>query len=307
MPEEQQAISPQVEEVAAPVEENDGPAEEIQFKEVGASKHDGSDQVEAEPAEAPEADDALDVGFVDNKIKIPKGTPPEVADQIRAISKELQSGFTQKTQKIADEGRALEAARAQVQAQMQMAMQSVEEVAQLKTLDSQLEAYSKVDWQSYADQDPAAAQKHFMQFTQLQNQRSQIAQTLTAKQQQALAKQQAESERLLAEGRATLAQKIQGWGEAKQQELAKHAQEAYGFKPQELAYVMDPRVVLMMNDAYAFRQAKQQAVAVKPQAPPPEPVQKVGSSAPVAKTPDKMSMSEWMDWRNRQVARKSRR
>ena len=69
---------------------------------------------------------------------------------------------------------------------------------------------------------------------------------------------------------------------------------------------MDPRIVLMMNDAYAFRQAKQQA-AVKPQAPTPEPVQKVGASAPAAKTPDKMSMADWMEWRNRQVARKNRR
>jgi len=243
------------------------------------------------------------IKFVDHDFEIPEGTPAEIAEQMEAIGKQLQAGFTQKTQSVAEERRALQAQAQQFQQQMQVAQSFADEMVELRSIDAQLKAYNEVNWQTYADQDPVAAQKHFMQYTALQNQRSEKAQGIEVKQREMIQRQQQGQEALLAEGRRVLSEKITDWGEAKQQHIAKHATESYGFKPEELSNVMDPRVVLMMHDAYLYRQSMQKAQA-KPQTPKPEPVQKVGSTAPVAKTPDKMSDKEWMEWRERQVKRK---
>lgn len=294
---EETAISPVEPDIAPSNEPVDDAAEEIKFTG------------DTEPDEQVEPEDDLEVTFVDNKLKIPKNADPETVERIKEIGRQLQAGFTQKTQRVADEARAVEAAKAALTQQMQTSQAFLEDVASLKTLDSQLEAYSKVDWQTYADQDPAAAQKHFMAYTALQNQRSQKVQDLQQKQQAFTYRQQQEQSRALAEGSRVLSEKIPDWGASKQQAIAKHVQEAYGYKPQELNNVMDPRLVLMMHDALLYRQSMQKAKAVpQKETPAPQPVQKVGSSAPAGgKDPDKMSMSDWMEWRTKQVERRRRR
>ena len=60
-----------------------------------------------------------------------------------------------------------------------------------------------------------------------------------------------------------------------------------------------------LHDAALYRKSLAKASAPVEQKPQPQPVRKVGSSAPAAKDPDKMSTEEWMKWRNAQV-RKTR-
>lgn len=274
-----------------------------QPEEVAEVEQEAQDVPETEDYEEPEEE--IEVSFAANPVKLPRDLPPEVVERVKEIAKSLDTGFTQKTQSVAEERRAIEQARAQIAAQAQAAQVAVQEIAQLKSIDTQLDAYAKVDWQTFADQDPTAAQKHFMQYTALQNKRAETQRVMESKQQHFVSQQQAATEALLSRGRQVLSEKIPEWGETKQQQLAQHSQKAYGFRPDELAYVMDPRVVLMMNDAYLYRQSIQKATA-KPAAPQPEPVQKVGGTASVAKSPDKMSMTEWLEMRERQLRRKNR-
>jgi hypothetical protein len=41
--------------------------------------------------------------------------------------------------------------------------------------------------------------------------------------------------------------------------------------------------------------------SVKPTAPPPKPVTKVGTKATASVNPDDMSMDEWVKWRNKKA------
>ena len=86
-----------------------------------------------------------------------------------------------------------------------------------------------------------------------------------------------------------LAEKIPDWGGDKAKALVDYGSKTYGFSPQEIQAIDDPRVILALNDAYQFRQlqAKQQqrakvdaVTAVKP-----VPVLK-GNSGRVGPKPD---------------------
>lgn len=68
---------------------------------------------------------------------------------------------------------------------------------------------------------------------------------------------------------------------------------------------MDPGLVLAIHESQLYRQSLEKAKA-KPATPQPQPVQKVGSVAPTSKTPDKMSMNEWLEWREKDLRRKGR-
>jgi hypothetical protein len=250
------------------------------------------------------------IKFVDHDIELPDEVDDSVAERLSAIGKELEAGVTRKFQTAAEERRAVEQMRAQFQAEQAAQREAFQEVAELTYLDKQLEAYKDwgpAQWQTFAAQDPTAAQQHFMQWTTLQNQRAQVAQKLESKKTEFTQRQQSELARMVDEGQRQLAEKIPEWGATKQNQIAKHSQEAYGFRSDELANVLDPRVVLMMHDAMLYRQSLKQAKAAKPEAPTPQPVQKVGSAAPVSRTPDKMSDKEWIEWRTKQVQRSNRR
>lgn len=294
--EEQSATSPEEPDVA--------PAETQEATEVEAVEpqlDENGEPVEVKPKRA--------IKFVDHEIELPETIDEATAERLAAIGKELEAGATRKFQSAAEERRAVEQMRAQFQAEQQAQREAFQEVAELTYIDKQLEPYkdfSPMQWAQWAQNDPQEAQKHFMQYTALQNQKTQITQKLESKKQEFVTRQQAELARMVDEGSRTLSQKIPDWGASKQQALAKHSQEAYGFKSEELANVLDPRVVLMMHDAMLYRQSLKQAKA-KPPAPTPQTVQKVGgTAAPVAKNPEQMSMTEWVEWRERQLKRKSR-
>jgi hypothetical protein len=293
----------------SPVEPDVAPADQVEATELETPEPQLDEN--GDPIQAPVK---RSIKFIDHDIDLPDGLDEATAERLTAIGKELEAGATRKFQSAADERKAVEQMRAQFHAEQQAQREAFQEVAELVALDKQLASYkdaqgnefTPMQWAQWAQQDPQAAQTAFMQYQALQNQRQAVAQKLEAKKSEFTQRQQAEMARLHSEGQRVLQEKIPEWGAAKQQALAKHSQEAYGFKSEELANVMDPRVVLMMNDAMLYRQSLEKAKA-KPAAPTIQPVQKVGSVAPVSKTPDKMSDKEWIEWREKQVARKARR
>jgi hypothetical protein len=297
-------------EATSPVEPDVAPAEQVEATEPEVIEPQLDEN--GEPVQTPPP--KRSIKFIDHDMDLPDWVTPEQEVEISEIGKELERGVQRKFQTAAQELRAAQEMRQQWQAEQQAQREAFQEVAELVSLDKQLAAYkdangnefTPMQWMQWQQQDPQAASAAFMQYQALQNQRNAIAGKLESKKTEFTQKQQAELARLHSEGQRVLQEKIPEWGAAKQQALAKHAQEAYGFQPQELSNVLDPRVVLLMHDAMQYRQSLEKAKA-KPAAPTPQPVQKVGSVAPVSKTPDKMSDKEWIEWREKQVARKNRR
>ena len=220
--------------------------------------------------------------------------PPELKDALLR-----QSDYSKKTQTVADDRRALEAQQQQFQQAAQMQSRNMQGHAQLAALQNQLEQYTNVDWDSYSEQDPTAAQKAFFQYTQLKDATTNLGQQLQSQESQALQQQQMTSARQLEQGKAELARDIKGWSPELVSKLNTHG-ETYGFSHNELTTISDPRAVRVLHDAYLYRQSLKKATT-QPETQA-KPISKVKGRSTGKPNPDKMSADEWQTWRNKQLA-----
>lgn len=247
-----------------------------------------------EDPEQPE-DDTEEVEFDGQTYRIPKALKDSFL---------RQADYTRKTQEVAEQRRALEQQQQQLAQQVQAHQEHIKEVARLYALDEQLEQFSRVNWQQLNEQDPSQAQALWFQYQQLKDNRSALAGQLQQKEQQrAIEAQQAAAKRL-EEAQAVLKRDIPGWGPELANKVKDYAL-SQGLTEQELSGVTDPKFVKILHDAYVGRQLREKQRAPRPQ--PQNPVPQVGASrANAAKDPRRMSTAEWMEWRNKQVARKGR-
>lgn len=190
--------------------------------------------------------------------------------------------YTQKTQKLAEERRIVEAQVQAVKAQEQQFQQQVQvqqaliqEIAQLTAIDQQLAQYSQVNWQALSDQDPVEAQKLFFTYSQLNTQRQQMMMDLGGKQQQLQQQQQQRFQQALQEGMQRIATEIPGWGEETRQELVTVGKQ-YGFSDEELSSIVDPRHIKVLWEAAQWRKLQNNPTANKKVTAAP-PVVKPGS------------------------------
>lgn len=222
-----------------------------------------------------------------------------------SVPKELEGSFMQnkdyttKTQEVAEQRRALEEQTTQFQQAAQMQQRNMQGHAQLAAMQNQLQQYEGIDWASESEQNPIEANKAFFQYTQLRDGVANLGQQLQSQESQALQQQQTMSARQLEQGKAELARDIKDWSPELVQKLNNHG-ETYGFSKQEISGINDPRMVKVLNDAMMYRQSMKKATEATPTQV--KPVSKVKGKAKGAKDPEKMSSSEWLEWRNKQIA-----
>lgn len=234
-------------------------------------------QQEEEVTEEPEAEAQPEP----RKLKLKWDGQEVEKDEDEVISLAQQGyDYTQKTQRLADERRAIEekaqAIKAQESAfQEQVALQQamVKEIAKVVSIDEQLANFNGVDWNQLTDADPVQAQKLLAQFTQLNNQKQRLVQELNQRQQQIAHQHQAQREEMLRRGEEQLQRDIPGWNDKMVSEI-RETVKAYGFTDQEISQVTDPRLVRMMHEATQYRKLQQ----AKPQIE-----NKVAGKAPVVK------------------------
>lgn len=249
-----------------------------------------------EEPEAPEPDsDLIDMELDGKSYKL----PAELKDKFL-----MQADYTRKTQELA-------ATRQAVEATLQQANQvsQVEQAAMVAVgvIDTQLADYNDIDWDAWENQDPQSAQRAWRQYQTLKEHRQTAIGTYSQAQHQRTLMTQQESARQLEQGQRELAMKIPGWGQEKATALQSHAIEAYGFTPQDLATVADPRMIQVLHDAFQFRQAaKQQQTAKKVETQQAiKPAAKVtGGAAPTRSLDDRAGTDAWMKARNEQLAKK---
>lgn len=193
-----------------------------------------------------------------------------------------QQGFdyTQKTQKLAEDRKAVETYAQTLKAQEQNFAQQVQvqaaltqDIAKVTAIDLQLGQYQNLDWQALSNTDPVEAQKLFFSYTQLKTTREQAMSEVQQKQ-QAFSSMQAQARSKQVElGQQVLAKEIPGWGPELAKTLVATGKE-YGFDDKELANLTDPRAVKLLHDAAQWR---------KLQASKPAVDKKVATASPVIK------------------------
>lgn len=214
---------------------------------------DGADDADESPDEGNEdaADDAepelIDVEFEGKQYKV----PPELKDALL-----MRKDYTTKTQEVAEQRKQLEAERTHFHQSAALQQQNIQDYAKLFSLDNQIEAYANVNWSELINNDPVEAQKHQMHLTQLKDQRNQLAQGITYRQQQQQQMTLQQQHELVQRGAAQLAREIPNWGTELKQALSKTGVESYGFSADELEGLTDPRMVKVLHDAHQYRALK---------------------------------------------------
>lgn len=181
-----------------------------------------------------------------------------------------QQGFdyTQKTQKLAEERKAIEiqnqAFKAQEEAfkqQTQTQQALIKEIAKITGIDEQIAQFDTLDWNAITDNDPVQAQKLYIQYQQLQNNRTRTLNELQQKQQQLNQQQDLQAKSRLEQARADLLTAFPNWNEDMAKEIRTSGKN-YGFSDEELSSIIDPRQVKVLHDAAMYRKLQAQKGSV---------------------------------------------
>lgn len=217
-----------------------------------------------------------------------------------------QQDYTQKTQTLAEQRKAIDAERVEVQQRAQMQQQYVNEVAEAISLDKQIEQYSQVDWNALYDSDPVQAMKLDRQMRELQAQRDGVVSNITAKQRQAAMDTQQATAKQIQEAMTVVAREIPNWSPETAKTLNSYGQ-TIGYAAQELATITDPRAVKLLHKAYMYDQlVAKQAVKPKPEAQEKPVTRITASKGTAAKTPLQMTDPEFAKWRHGQIKSRNR-
>lgn len=251
----------------------------------------------ANPEEGEEVvDDTEEVDHEGKKYRVPKDIKPALM---------LHADYTKKTQEVAEQRRALEAQQQQFQQARELQQQNLREYAQLSSIDSQLEQFSKLNWQQLSAEDPFQAQQLWMQQAQLKEARQSLAGNLSQREQQALESQRAEAAKRVKEGQDMLTREIKNWSPEYAKTLAGYG-ETMGYTQQELATVQDARAIKLLHKAYLYDQ-----LAAKASKPPPASIPNAKPSAQLPsgkstlkKDPTQMSDAEFDAYRRKVISKR---
>jgi len=247
----------------------------------------------AEPGDAEAFDPTLeDVAFEGRSFKAPPGVKSALM---------MHADYTRKTQELAVQRQELSVRAAALETLSQ-------DKARLAVIDQALSGQAPPDWEALEQQDPRAAQAAFGKQVQMREARSALAAQIQAQEHQAGLDDQRRRAALVQEGHQALAREIPDWGAETQAKLAKAAIEEFGFAPEEISGVTDPRVVRLLHAACEGRRANAQSIAAQRHltAQAARPASQVGAHAQAGSDPSRMGIEEWMRHRNSEIRSKGR-
>jgi hypothetical protein len=253
-----------------PEEEKDPPAQEDTAEQ--------PEEAEAEAEEAPAEEESQgvevdpDAPLVEITVKGDDGSEDTRLWSLDEMRKGvmMEKDYRRKTAEVA---RARETLDTEVQQQVQEARNTY--VQGLKAAEQTLLALvvpelNGIDMDKLAEENPALAVKFQAKAQKLNNAVHNIRQQLAQADQQAMQQMAQQSIRALSDPVSG----IPGWGDEVYSSIIKEGAKTYGFKPEEVANVVDHRMIRVMHDALKYRQAtqvkpvpKQSPKVLKPGAP----------------------------------------
>ena len=284
-----------------PVEVEDTSADTLaEDQEVAAEETEQEPELD-EDGNPIDTDEEIDLD--DLKLKVPKDQAQKVREAMLR-----QADYTRKTQELAESRRAFDTERAQIYQSTQAELNAF---AETQNIGRQLAAYQQTNWQAWAQEDPFAAQEHFMHFQTLkdahQGAMNQLA--FLHQQRQAAAKQETDSR--IGEGRQVLEREI-GWNDTLKASLTDYAL-GMGLSRDDLSDLeANPAAAKILHEAWKGSQTSQKTAAANKHlaAQAVQPAAKAGGGntpIPTNKLDDRLSAKEWMRRREKQVEAKSRR
>lgn len=246
-----------------------------------------------------EIEEELEIERNGKKYKIPKALENELL---------MQADYTRKTQELADNRRALEAERQQTNQLQELYQHHANSIAKVSTLNDQITDYEKVDWNALSEQDPQLAQKHWINFSNLKDQRQAIVNEIYQAENQRAAIVTQQQEKAFADCNAELRDPKNGipnWNLETATELMNYAEQTYGIPPDRFNAISNPKTVKglyksMMNERAI---AEKLAQAKQPVAKEPEtilPTKTISGKAPATGKPwYALEDDEWRKHRNK--------
>lgn len=231
-------------ETPAKPESKDEPEEREDEEAEPESSDDDEAEPEGEETEAKAEDESFEeVEFEGKAYKLPK----ELKDALLR-----QSDYTRKTQDVASKRRELEEREQFLQVQEQIRGVALDKIAEARALQQQLAEYEKLDWARLAEENPT----QYLQLDRQQRSLAAKAQALQGEVQQLsqaeMAKVQEYRAQVLAKGMEELKRDLPSFGPELVAELRKTG-ERFGFSEQELASVVDPRMVKILHAAHQWQ------------------------------------------------------
>ena len=279
----------QEEAVQQPIQEEPQEEEEL-VEDTTEDSENEEEVVEDTNDEEPETEDDVEEDSEEQtletvKLKVNGEEIEKPLDEVVALAQQGLD-YTKKTQEVAEQRKQLETFEQQLKMQeQQFAEQAqlnnllIEDVAKITALDQQLSQYANVDWQKLTDSDFVEAQKHYMAYNQLQQNRNNAVSQFEAKRQSALAKHQESLAERIRKGKEVLAKEIPNWSPETTQAVVTTGKE-YGFTDDELNAIVDPRHVKVLHDAMQWRKSQNKKPLVKKKVASAKPVVKPGAKDP---------------------------
>lgn len=276
--------------------------EAVNASEASADLENDSEVVEGdgseEDGEQQPVDELIDVEYEGKVHKL----PPELKDALLRTA-----DYTRKTQEVAEQRKAIEAQKAEVDKAYQTSQEVIEARAMIHHVDSQLKQYENVNWQQLENEDPMAAMSHWRQYQQLQQQRGQVAQYLDNTQNELSEKAKQATAGRLRETREFAEKELKGWTPDLDNKITEFATRDLGFTVDGLRDAYTPQVYKTLYLAHIGHLALQkQTAAPKPAPTATQPLNKVTARAnpPSAGLDDRLTADEWLKRRNAQVSKK---
>jgi len=247
-----------------------------------------SEEEEPETEDEVEEEDSVEEQPAQSvKLKVNGEEIDKPLDEVVALAQQGLD-YTKKTQEVAEQRKQLETFAEQLKQQESVFAEQaqlnnllIEDVAKITNLDQQLNQYKDVDWQKLTDSDFVEAQKLFMQYNQLQQQRNELTSQFEAKRQEALSKHQALIAEKVQKGKEQLSKEIPNWSPETTQEVISFGKEL-GFTDNELNSIIDPRHVKTLYYAGQWLKLQNKKPVIK---------KKVSSAKPVVKPSSKDTKS----------------
>lgn len=235
----------------------------------------------------------------------------------------MQADYTRKTQSVAEAARQLEQARQAFETEREAGLQADEAEkethAKVYGLRQQLAQWGNVNWELLEQRDAengtnettSAMRRYTMLRDALANAEGDLQTKINERQarsQTEMQRQQAteasEDARLIRDGYQHLTSKITDWPTVAPK-VVEFGQTRFGFSPQELGAVRDPRMFEVLHLAYlgAQTQAQSQTTQRIQQQQQSRPAPTIPTRAPPVKDRERMSTDEWMKQRRKDIAK----
>lgn len=217
--------------------------------------------------------------------------------------------FTQKTQKLAEDERAIMGGLRERFETLQARERHITDLARVQMIDARLSQYDgdpengqpPVNWVAWAQQNPAEMAQHKAIYDQMKAERDKVQRQIDEHVEKARNESDRAQQVAVIKAQEVISEKIPGWGTELAQAMTKHAVEDLKI-PMDMVNQMNayPWAIQMLHAHYMQNKALDGARPGNEPKTPPKPTRKSKGSAPVS-DPNKMDMKSWVEWRNKQV------